>query len=155
MTGQPRIRPATRADVPAIVRLLADDVLGSQRESTPNGQTVLPAYDAAFAAIAADPHQWLMVMELDGVVIGTLQLTLIPGLAHRGRWRGLVEAVHVDSRHRSKGYGEQLMHWAIAHAKVHGCGLVQLTSNQVRTDAHRFYKRLGFVASHVGMKLAL
>jgi GNAT superfamily N-acetyltransferase len=147
------IRRAARADVPAIVRLLADDPLGSQRE---HAADPLPAsYYAAFAAIDADPRNELVVAELDGQVIGTLQLTLLPYLTFQGGTRAQIEAVRVDQRWRSRQIGRQLFEWAIARARDRGCHMVQLTTNASRPEARRFYERLGFVASHVGMKLAL
>ena len=145
------IRAATRADVPTIVRLLADDPLGRSRETLDD----LAVYDAAFDRILAEPQHRLVVAELDGVVVGTLQLTVIPGLSRRGATRSLVEAVRVDSSVRSGGVGTQLLRWAIEAARVSGCTLVQLTTDASRTDAHRFYERLGFVGSHLGFKLAL
>ncbi len=153
-TGQPmQIRRARRDDVPAIVRLLADDVLGQQRERYTDP---LPeSYIAAFAEIEEDPHQALTVVEVNGEVIGTLHLTFVPSLTYQGGKRALIEAVRVDSRFRSHGIGQQLFAWAIAEAKAEGCVVVQLTTDARRPDAHRFYERLGFVASHVGMKLAL
>jgi len=144
------IRRATAADVPAVVALLADDVLGAQRERPGD-----PAYAQAFAAIAADPHQWLMVADADGEVVGTLQLTVIPGLSHRGTTRAQVEAVRVAASQRGSGLGTRLLGWAVGQSRELGCGVVQLTSNASRTDAHRFYERLGFEASHTGFKLAL
>jgi len=148
--GEATIRRATAADVPAIVGLLADDVLGARREEPGD-----PAYAQAFAAIAADPHQWLMVADAGGEVVGTLQLTVIPGLSHRGTTRAQVEAVRVAASQRGSGLGTRLLEWAVGRSRELGCGVVQLTSNASRTDAHRFYERLGFEASHTGFKLAL
>lgn len=148
--GEATIRRATAADLPAIVGLLADDVLGAQREQPGD-----PAYAQAFEAIVADPHQWLMVADRDGEVVGTLQLTVIPGLSHRGMTRALVEAVRVAASQRDRGLGSQILEWAVGTARELGCGMVQLTSNASRADAHRFYERLGFEASHTGFKLAL
>ncbi|MFN8511659.1 MAG: GNAT family N-acetyltransferase [Thermomicrobiales bacterium] len=147
------IRRATRADVPAIVRLLADDELGRQRE---NAAEPLPeSYFAAFAAIDADPRQELVVVERAGEVIGTLQLTFLPYLTYQGGVRAQIEAVRVDRRYRDLGIGQRLFTWAIGRARAEGCHLVQLTTNASRGDAQRFYERLGFVPSHVGMKLDL
>jgi GNAT superfamily N-acetyltransferase len=148
--GEATIRRATAADVPAIVGLLADDVLGAQREEPGD-----PAYAQAFEATAADPHQWLMVADADGEVVGTLQLTVIPGLSHRGMTRAQVEAVRVAGSQRGSGLGTRLLEWAVGQSRELGCGVVQLTSNASRADAHRFYDRLGFEASHTGFKLAL
>ncbi len=145
------IRKATTADVPAIVAMLADDPLGSQRE-TPDD---LSPYLSAFARVAADPHQQLVVAVRDAQVIGTLHLTIVPGLSRRGATRSLIEAVRVHADARGSGLGTQLIEWAIAESRRQGVHLVQLTSDVSRTDAHRFYERLGFVASHVGFKLTL
>ncbi|HEX6291071.1 MAG TPA: GNAT family N-acetyltransferase [Herpetosiphonaceae bacterium] len=147
------IRRAAAADVAEIVRLLADDPLGSQREAY--RQPLPQAYYDAFREIDADAHQELVVAERDGAVIGTLQLTFIPGLSFQGGKRALIEAVRVDRRYRNQQIGERLLRWAITRAREEGCCLVQLTTNASRADAHRFYERLGFVASHVGMKLDL
>lgn len=145
------IRRATAADVPAIVAMLADDPLGAARE-TPDD----PApYERAFARIDADPGQHLAVAERDGRLVGTLQLTFIPGLSLRGTTRALIEAVRVHRDLRGSGLGAQLIEWAVEEARRRGCGVVQLTSNATRTDAHRFYERLGFAASHVGFKRTL
>jgi ribosomal protein S18 acetylase RimI-like enzyme len=146
-------RQATRDDVPDIVRMLADDPLGATRESP---ETPLPAeYYAAFDAIGKDPNNELVVADGDGKLVGVLQLTFIPYLSHRGAWRALIEGVRVDSSTRSAGIGRQLLEWAIQRARERGCRLVQLTSDKSRADAIRFYERLGFVASHEGMKLRL
>lgn len=138
-----------------IVALLADDPLGEAREIAPEDSTVAPAYQAAFAAIAADPNQRLVVMEHTGVIVGTLQLTFIPGLSWAGAWRAQIEAVRIAAGHRGQGHGERLIGWAIAQARARRCRLVQLTTHTSRRSAHRFYERLGFVPSHVGMKLTL
>jgi GNAT superfamily N-acetyltransferase len=142
------IRRATTADVAAIVAMLADDPLGAARESPGD-----PAYAAAFAQIDADPRQFLAVAELAGEVVGTLQLTFIPGLSRKGASRAQIEAVRVRSDQRGSGLGRRLAEWAVETARERGAALVQLTTDAGRTDAHRFYERLGFVASHVGMKL--
>ena len=147
------IRRAMRADVPAIVRLLADDALGSRREQAE--QPLPSAYYAAFEAIDGDPRNELIVIEREAEVIGTLQLTFLPCLTHRGGTRAQIEAVRVDRRYRDLGIGRQLFAWAIERARETGCRMVQLTTNTSRDDARRFYERLGFVPSHVGMKLDL
>lgn len=144
------IRDATRDDVPAIVAMLADDPLGATRERPGD-----PAYLAAFDALAGDPRQLLVVAEIGGEVVGTLQLSLLPGLSRRGAMRGLIEAVRIRADQRGGGLGARLITWAIDTSRERGCALVQLTTDASRTDAHRFYERLGFVASHVGMKLQL
>lgn len=144
------MRTAEAADLPAILRLLADDPLGKTRETT-----VEAPYQAAFAAIAADPNQEVVVAELDGRVVGCFQLSFIPGLSRRGAWRAQIESVRIDSALRGRGAGQAMMEWAIAKARARGCALAQLTTDKRRPDAHRFYARLGFVASHEGMKLEL
>jgi GNAT superfamily N-acetyltransferase len=146
-----RIRQATAGDVPSIVAMLADDPLGATRE-TPGD---LGPYLAAFEVVDADPRQLLVVAEQAGRVVGTLQLTLLPGLARRGALRGQIEAVRVAGDERGSGLGTMLLHWAVDEARRQGCAVVQLTSDASRADAHRFYERLGFVPSHVGFKLAL
>jgi len=147
------IRAATRADVPRIVALLADDPLGRERERF--ADPLPAAYYEAFAAIAADSNNELVVVESAGEVIGVLQITFIPYLTYQGGWRALIEGVRVASSARGHGVGEQLLRWAIACAAERGCHLVQLTTDKQRPDARRFYERLGFVASHEGMKLHL
>lgn len=146
-------REAQRDDVYAIVRMLADDPLGAQRESL--SDPLPDSYLAAFDAMQRDPNNELIVAESDGVVIGVLQLTFIPYLTHRGGWRALVEGVRVSSSARSGGTGGAMMRWAIERARQRGCVMIQLTTDRTRGDALRFYERLGFVASHHGMKLSL
>lgn len=146
-------RPAQATDLPAIIALLSDDVLGQQREdarSPPN-----PRYIEAFQAILADPNQLQAVAILREEVIGTLQLTFIPGLARKGAWRGHIEGVRISSAHRGSGVGQQMFEWAIGQCRAKGCDLVQLTTDRQRPDAHRFYEKLGFVGSHIGYKLTL
>ncbi|HEX5404643.1 MAG TPA: GNAT family N-acetyltransferase [Pseudonocardiaceae bacterium] len=150
MTDAAVIRRATRTDVPAIVAMLADDPLGAQREQPGD-----PAYLAAFDVLDADQHQLLVVAEVAGDVVGTLQLTFLPGLSRRGATRAQIEAVRVRGDQRGGGLGGLLINWAVDTARERGCALVQLTTDASRADAHRFYQRLGFAASHVGMKLAL
>ncbi len=133
--------------------MLADDALGAARENA--GLPLARGYMDGFAAISADPNQLLVVAERDGAVIGTLQLTFIPGLSHQGAWRGQVEAVRIAAAARGQGLGEAMMGWAIAACRARGCRMVQLTTNIARTDAHRFYERLGFRRSHHGYKLDL
>jgi len=151
MTDELTVRRARRDDVAPIVALIAADQLGATRESV----TEPGPYLAAFDAIDADANQYLAVAEVAGELVGTLQLTLLPGLSHRGAWRAQVEAVRIAEAHRGTGLGTALMGWAIAYARDHGCRIVQLTSNATRADAHRFYTRLGFTPSHVGFKLTL
>ncbi|MCS0635175.1 GNAT family N-acetyltransferase [Streptomyces sp. LP05-1] len=145
------IRPAGPGDLPAIVALLADDPLGARRE-TPDD---LAPYAAALERLRADPHQHQVVAERDGRVIGTLQLTIVPGLSRRGAVRSIIEAVRIHADERGGGLGTHLIEWAITESRRQGCQLVQLTSDASREDAHRFYRRLGFEPSHVGFKLTL
>ncbi|WP_112246154.1 GNAT family N-acetyltransferase [Kribbella monticola] len=146
------IRRATLDDVPAIIGMLADDPLGATRE-TPGDLT---PYQRAFEAIDGDPNQLLVVADRNKEVIGTLQLTIIPGLSRQGATRALVEAVRVAASARGTGLGTTLMEWSIEEARGRGCAMIQLTSDKTRTDAHRFYiDRLGFTNSHEGFKLAL
>ena len=143
------IRPARREDVAAIVTMLADDRLGSARERV---EDPLPAsYYEAFARVERDQNIQLVVAESEGRVVGCLQLAILPGLSSQGGLRGLLEDVRVASDCRSRGIGEKLVQWAVTEAKARGCNLVELLTHQTRTDAQRFYKRLGFTASHVGM----
>ncbi|WP_203918208.1 GNAT family N-acetyltransferase [Rugosimonospora africana] len=145
------IREAVRADLPAIIALLADDVLGKAREFA----TVDEAYEKAFADIDADPRNVLVVAQDDDDVVACMQITYIPGLGRHGAERSQVEAVRVHSARRGQGVGQRMMAWAIDQARARGCVMMQLTSDKSRVDAHRFYARLGFVASHEGMKLLL
>jgi ribosomal protein S18 acetylase RimI-like enzyme len=145
-------RAATADDLPAIIALLMDDPLGKLREDL---RTLLnPRYPEAFEAMARDPNQLLAVADRDGQVIGCLQITFIPGLSRLGMWRGQIEAVRVASTERGSGVGRAMMLWGSSSA-ARGCGLIQLTTDKRRADAHRFYAALGFEASHEGMKLAL
>jgi GNAT superfamily N-acetyltransferase len=146
-------RAATADDLAVIVALLMDDALGKLREDL--GTPVNPRYLDAFAAIARDPNQLLAVADKDGDVVGCLQITFIPGLSRLGMWRGQIEAVRVASTQRGSGVGRAMMLWAIEQCRERGCGLVQLTTDKRRADAHRFYEALGFEASHEGMKLVL
>jgi ribosomal protein S18 acetylase RimI-like enzyme len=146
-------RRATAADLPAIIALLADDVLGSTREdpcSPPN-----PRYVEAFAAIERDTNQVMVAVESAGAVVGCLQLSFIPGLSRLGAWRGQIESVRIASTMRGGGLGRTMFEWAITQCRERGCELVQLTSDKARPDAIRFYESLGFKASHEGMKLTL
>ncbi|MFG2369945.1 GNAT family N-acetyltransferase [Streptomyces sp. NPDC048504] len=149
--GDLEIRAAVTEDVPAIVAMLADDPLGSQRESPDD----LTPYLAALDRLTADPNQHLVVAVREDRVVGTLQLTVIPGLSRKGATRSIIEAVRIHADERGSGLGTQLIEWAIAESRRQDCQLVQLTSDVTRTDAHRFYERLGFTASHVGFKLPL
>lgn len=143
------IRRARRDDIPAIVAMLADDHLGRARERV---EDPLPAvYYDAFARVERDPNLTLVVAESEGRVVGCLQLAILPGVSSQGGVRGLLEDVRVATDCRSRGIGERLVQWAIAEAKARGCNLVELLTHASRVDAQRFYKRLGFAASHVGM----
>ena len=144
-------RRAVVGDVPAIVAMLADDPLGAARENPGD----LATYLDAFGRIDADPGELLIVADRDGEVVGTLQLTFLSGLSRRGATRAQIEAVRVRTDVRSEGLGARLIEWAIAESRRRGCHLVQLTSDNSRTDAQRFYERLGFTGSHVGYKLTL
>ncbi|MFL9656709.1 GNAT family N-acetyltransferase [Streptomyces sp. PB17] len=149
--GDLDIRPATAEDIPAVVAMLADDPLGAQRESPDD----LGPYLAAFERLTTDPNQRLMVAVRDDRVVGTLQLTIVPGLSRRGATRSIIEGVRIHGAERGSGLGTQLIEWAIDESRRQDCNLVQLTSDKTRTDAHRFYERLGFMASHTGFKLQL
>lgn len=153
MTSTPVFRRAVAADLEAIVAMLADDILGQKREniSLPLAQSYLDA----FAAIEADPNQYLAVVELDDAVVGTLQITYMPGLSHQGAWRGEIESVRIASAARGTGLGRLMIQWAIEQCRARNCYLVQLTSDMARIDAHRFYEQLGFTASHKGFKMTL
>ncbi|RKN45702.1 GNAT family N-acetyltransferase [Streptomyces hoynatensis] len=152
------LRPATRADLPAVLALLADE----ERVVDPATVAVTEAYERAFAAIDADPrNEMLVLVEAadgrgdGGTVVGCLQATYIPGLGKGGAERALIEAVRIRADRRGGGLGRTMMERAIARARARGCALVQLTSNKRRTDAHRFYEKLGFARSHDGFKLGL
>ncbi|WP_416970145.1 GNAT family N-acetyltransferase [Streptomyces sp. 4F14] len=150
-TADLTIRGAGADDLPAIVALLADDPLGARRESPDD----LAPYRAAFERIGADPNQRLVVAVRAGEVVGTLQLTIVPGLSRKGSTRSIIEAVRIRADERGGGLGTRFIEWAVEESRREGCQLVQLTSDATRVDAHRFYERLGFEASHVGFKLAL
>lgn len=147
------VRTARAADLPAVVAMLADDPLGAARERY--ADPLPEAYRAAFAAIEAQAGNAVLVAERAGAVLGCLQLVFIPHLTRLGMMRAQVEGVRVARAARGQGIGEALMAEAIARARAAGCGLVQLTTDATRPEARRFYERLGFVASHVGMKLPL
>lgn len=149
--GDLEIRAAVADDIPAIVAMLADDPLGAQRESPDD----LAPYVTALERLSSDPNQRLVVAVREGRVAGTLQLTIVPGLSRRGATRSIVEGVRVHADERGSGLGTRFIEWSIEESRRADCQLVQLTSDSTRTDAHRFYERLGFVASHVGFKLHL
>jgi GNAT superfamily N-acetyltransferase len=143
-------RGAVRAELPVIVAMLTDDSLGASRESADD-----PGYAAAFDQIEADPRNALIVADRGGEVVGTMQLTYIPGLSRRGAERLQIEAVRIRADQRGRGLGREMIGWAVDQARARGCRLVQLTTDKRRGDAHRFYASLGFTASHEGMKLPL
>ncbi|MFE3327587.1 GNAT family N-acetyltransferase [Streptomyces sp. NPDC059176] len=145
------IRRAVREDIPAIVSMLADDALGATRESPDD----LSPYQSAYERLQSDPNQLLLVADRDGEVVGTLQLTIVPGLSRKGSSRSIIEGVRVHGSERGHGLGARLIEWAVDESRRRGCQLVQLTSDLTRTDAHRFYERLGFTGSHMGFKLQL
>ncbi len=133
--------------------MLADDDLGGQRDdpSTPTNRK----YVDAFAAIDSDPNPLLAVAEDDRNLVGCLQISFIPGLSRLGMWRGRIESVRIASPYRGKGLGRTMFEWAIDECRNYGCGLVQLTTDKSRADAHQFYETLGFTAGHEGLKLIL
>jgi len=146
-------RIATRSDLPSIVRLLADDDLGSQRERY---EDPLPeSYYAAFQQINNDSNHELIVAELNGEVIGTLHLMFLPSISYQGGLRAQIESVRVDARYQGQGIGSEMMKWGIERAQERGAHIVQLTTHRSREDARRFYERLGFKGTHLGMKLSL
>jgi GNAT superfamily N-acetyltransferase len=148
-------RIAERADVPAVLHLLADDDLSRERGFGVVPEDVDAAIWAAFEAIDADPRNELIVADDGGAVVGTMQLTFLPGLSRGGAERLQIEAVRVRADLRGRGLARRMMAYAVDRARERGCRMVQLTTDKRRTDAHRFYASLGFVASHEGMKLTL
>ena len=147
------LREARRSDLAAIVAMLADDPLGRARENP--GPPLDPRYEAAYARMEADPNQILLAAETEGRLIGCLQISVIPGLSRLGLLRGQIESVRVARSARGLGVGRALLLRAIEECRSRGCGLVQLTSDKSRPDAIRFYRELGFVDSHEGLKLSL
>ena len=146
-------RKAKESDLPQLIKMLADDQLGASREDSsapPNS-----AYIKAFKNINSDPNNKLIVVEINNMIIGMLQITYIPYLSHKGAWRCLIEAVRIHKNYRSQGFGSEVFKWAIEQAKNKKCHIVQLTSNKERSSAIRFYKALGFSATHEGFKLVL
>lgn len=152
-THETIFRRALRRDLERIVTLLADDPLGSRRErpTFPLEQT----YVSAFDAIDGDPQHELVVLDVGQGADGVMQLSYLPSLTYEGRERAQIEGVRVSERLRGQGYGERMLRWAIERARKRGCVMVQLTTDKSRLDALRFYERLGFRASHEGMKLHL
>jgi GNAT superfamily N-acetyltransferase len=148
-----QFRDAVAGDVPTIVAMYADDVLGATREDATDSLSA--SYWEAFEAIDADPRHRLIVVEADGAVVATLQLSFLPCLTHRGGERAQIEAVRVTAERRGSGLGREVFEWTIAEARGRGCRVVQLMTDAQRPDAHRFYASLGFAPTHVGMKLDL
>ncbi|ETA51121.1 GNAT family N-acetyltransferase [Ponticoccus alexandrii] len=147
------MRRATRADLPAIVALLADDTLGAGREDA--SLPLNAAYLSAFEAIERDENQFFAVAEQDGALLGCLHLTFLPGISRLGAWRGQVESVRVAAATRGSGLGRRMLEWAAETARARGCTLVQLTTDKTRPEAHRFYESLGYQPTHIGYKLPL
>lgn len=150
----PTIRPAVEGDLPAVVRLLSIDDEGIEKDDDPR-EPLDARYALALAAIGADANNAVIVAEVEDRIVGSFQFTIVQQLSHHGGRVGLIESVIVDPNVRSRGVGEAMMRWAFDEAKRRGCFRVQLTTNKARTRAHRFYERLGFFASHEGMKRAL
>jgi GNAT superfamily N-acetyltransferase len=146
-------RSANPADLPFIVGLIVEDSVVVTNDDADDAMHA--DYTAALAAIDADPNEEMIVVEDAGVPVGCFQLSYLPGLMRRGMWRGQIEAVHVAAEHRNRGLGSEMMRWALERCRQRGCGMVQLTSNKKRLDAHRFYERLGFQKSHEGFKYYL
>src|SRR6266496_1629440 len=151
--NQVLFRLAKGEDLLDIVKMLADDELGSQREKMQ--EPLAESYYSAFEQISCDPNHELIVAELAGNVIGTLHLIFIPSISYQGRLRSQVESVRVDRKYQSQGIGSEMMKWTIRRAQERGAHIMQLTTHKSRQDAHRFYERLGFKGSHLGMKLSL
>ncbi len=148
-----KFRQATHKDLPEIIRMLADDFLGTTRERYENP---LPEnYVKAFEEIDADKNNELIVVEKDGEIVGTLQITFTPSISFQGGKRATVESIRVDEKNRGQGFGKELMEWAVNRAREENCVAIQLTTNSDRKDAHRFYENLGFKQTHLGMKLYL
>lgn len=146
-------RSAYASDLPAIIRMLVDDELAKAREE-PGGE-VTEAYQNAFEAIDRDTHNHLIVGEKDGAVVAVLQLTFIPNLTYTGGWRAQIEGIRVERSLRGHGVGHELIQYAVDRARGRNCRIVQLTTDRRRPDVVKFYESLGFVASHVGMKMWL
>ena len=146
-------RNAKPADLPFIIALIVEDSVVATGDDPADAMHA--DYGDALAAIDADPNQEMIVVDEDGVPVGCFQLSYLPGLMRRGMKRGQIEVVHVAESHRNRGIGGDMMRWAIERCRQNGCAMVQLTSNKKRSDAHRFYERLGFLKSHEGFKYYL
>lgn len=154
--SQLSFRDATPADIPTLIQLShAGDARGKDTPPLDPASLDDPRYRAAFDEISAEPNHRLIVAERHGEVVGTLQISFIPGLPNFGMKRGLLENVHIRADQRGSGLGTEMVLWAVERCREAGCGLVQLTSNKLRLDAHRFYEKLGFAKSHEGFKLKL
>jgi GNAT superfamily N-acetyltransferase len=153
MSRELKFRIATVDDLRDIVRMLVDDFLGGTREKVED--TISDDYMRAFREIESDPNNELIVAELNSKVVGTFQMTYTPSLSFQGGKRCTIESVRVDSSLRGQGIGREMMLWAIERAKEKGCISMQLTTNSKRKNAHRFYERLGFESTHLGMKLKI
>ena len=147
------IRRATEADLPRIVELLSQLSLDDDRDSP--AEPLPESYRAAFSQIEADPRQQLLAVEAGGRVMATATLDIVPNLSYRGRPWAFVESIVVDPTARRKGYGEALLRYAIEEARRAGCYKVSLTSNKRRVEAHRFYQKMGFAATHEGFRFSL
>jgi GNAT superfamily N-acetyltransferase len=148
------LRRASIENLSTIVELLTGDRLGAARDGA-DGVAGLEPYNRAFEAIDVDPAHLLLVAEADGQIVATMQLSFLPGLARRGALRAQIQAVRVHADLRGSGLGRAMITWAVDQAQRRGCSLVQLTSDKQRPEAHPFYSRLGFVASHEGFTLVL
>ena len=146
-------RTARPDDLPFIIGLIIEDSVVVTEDRAEDAMD--EDYRAALAAIDADPNEEMWIVERDDIAVGCFQLSFLPGLMRRGMWRGQIEVVHVSADARNLGIGSEMMRWALARCREKGCGMVQLTSNKKRTDAHRFYERLGFARSHEGFKYYL
>jgi len=153
MTRPLIFRQASHQDLGAIIDLLQDDRLGGTRED--NIRPLRSEYVEAFDAILADANQFQLVVEDEGSIVGTLQISILPGLSRLGMKRGQLEGVRIHSLRRGEGLGQKMIEWATGFCRARGCAAIQLTTDKSRKDAHRFYERLGFVASHEGYKLTL
>ncbi len=148
------IRDAVEAELPRIVEIIHRGAVDGKSDELPE-LPLAEGYVAAFRAITSSPNGRVLAAEVDGAVVGTVQFTVIANLSHVGKPVGQLESLHVDATMRSQGIGEALVRYCIERAREAGCFRVQLTSNKSRSDAHRFYFRIGFKASHEGMKLNL
>ena len=146
-------RTAMCGDLPFLIGMIVEDSVVSTGDDP--ADALHDDYVRALKTITEDPNQEMIIAELDGEPVGCFQITYIPGLMRRGSWRGLLEVVHVRADKRNLGLGSEMMRWAIERCRERNCGMVQLTSNKKRVEAHRFYERLGFVKSHEGFKYYL